>query len=113
MKSPALSDEKTVPVDAAAKTQRDRHVLPSGRTVIIQADVNGEQIEIRSRDGDLEVEIELTENGPLLFLRGAKLQIESLDNVVLNCREFEVNTAERIVMRAQGGIDAQSEAEIL
>src|SRR5262245_13364700 len=88
---------------------RDRGALPSGRTVTLRADGNAEELEIRSASGDLELSIALTEAGPVLRLRGVKLQIDSTDAVALNCREFNVNAAGDVRIKSQGQthIDAE------
>ena len=65
-------------------------VLPSGRTVVIRADSQGEAIEVRSAGGEMELRIALTEQGPVLTLRGARLEIDAADTVAVNCRHFAV-----------------------
>lgn len=75
-------------------------------------DQQGEAIEVRSADGEMEVRISLTESGPVLSLRGARLDIQSTDAISVSCRQFEVNTAEDVVMQCGGDFGIQSAGEV-
>ncbi len=88
-----------------------RGVLPSGRTVVIEADGRGEAIEVRSAAGEMELRIALTDRGPVLSLRGARLEIDAADTVAVNCRQFAVRAADGVVLDAAGGIALTSGAE--
>jgi hypothetical protein len=85
--------------------------LPSGRTVVVRADERGEAIEVRSAAGEMELRIALTEQGPVLTLRGARLEIDAADTVAVNCRHFAVRTTDGVVLDAAGGIAMNSGAE--
>lgn len=87
-----------------------RGVLPSGRTVVIRADSKGEAIEVRSSAGEMELRIALTDQGPVLSLRGARLEIDAADTVAVNCRQFEVRTTEGVTLDAAGDIALRSGA---
>lgn len=86
--------------------------LPSGRTVLIQTDAKGEMIEVRSVDGVTELRIVLTEQGPVLSLRGVRLQIDSSDTVAVRCRHFEVQASESVRLNAAGSVGIHSQADI-
>lgn len=70
--------------------------LPSGRSVIVKTADGREELEVRSPQGEMEVHIILTETGPVVRLRGARLELESPETVALNCQRFEVNAAEAV-----------------
>ncbi len=71
-------------------------VLPSGRSVAVQADANGEFLEIRSPGGEIELRVALTADGPILRLSCARLELASSGEVAMNCRSFDLRTAEDI-----------------
>jgi hypothetical protein len=98
--------EPTPPDDRLAQ----RGVLPSGRSVVIRADCNGEAIEVRSASGEMELRISLTDQGPVLSLRGARLEIDAADTVAVNCRQFELRTTEGVVLDAAADIELRSGA---
>ena len=78
--------------------------LPSGRSVVVRVDGGREELEVRSPSGDVEVRITLTEAGPVVSLRGARLELESPDAVAINCRKFEVNTTEGTELKSAGAV---------
>jgi hypothetical protein len=99
-------------VPAVPAVRDSRSLLPSGRTVVVKAHDHEEEIEIRSSGGEVEVRIVLTEQGPILRLRGARLEIDSSDTVAVNCRQFEVNATHGVQLRTAGDVEVRSNAEI-
>jgi hypothetical protein len=85
--------------------------LPSGRSVCVTTDDQREQIEVRSPQGEVEVRIVMTEDGPVLSLRGARLEIDSTDSVALRCKRFEVQASEGIALQG-GDVDVRSTGDI-
>src|SRR5438067_13914917 len=59
----------------------------------------------------MELRIALTDQGPVLTLRGARLEIDAADTVAVNCRHFAVHTTDGVVLDAAGGIALRSGAE--
>ena len=76
--------------------------LPSGRSVVVRTAQGQEELEIRTAEGELEVRITLTEAGPVIQLRGTRLEVESPDAVLFHCRQFEVHAAERLDLQSEG-----------
>jgi hypothetical protein len=66
--------------------------LPSGRRLALRIGSAGEEIEIRSPAGDIEVRIVLTDAGPVVSLRGARLEVDAAD-VAFRCRDFDVEAS--------------------
>ena len=85
--------------------------LPSGTTLTVRAGTDGEEINLRTAGGTLELKIRLTEDGPVLSLKGATLEIEATDRVAVNCREFSVHAEEGVDLTA-GDVRVQSGSEI-
>src|SRR5579859_547084 len=73
----------STPVETRPATERN---LPSGRSVVVRVDGGKEELEVRSPNGDVEVRITLTDAGPVVSVRGARLELESPDAVSVNCR---------------------------
>jgi hypothetical protein len=86
--------------------------LPSGRIVIVQADGGTEAIEVRSPAGQVELRIALTDQGPVLSLRGVRLEIDSTDSVAVNCRRFSLRTTESLSLDAAGDLALRSGQEM-
>jgi hypothetical protein len=78
--------------------------LPSGRSVLLRVGEGGEELEVRSPDGAVELTVLLTAGGPVVRLRGARLELEALDAVALRCRRLEVATAEGTHLHSGGEV---------
>ena len=83
--------------------------LPSGRSVVVRVDGGREELEVRSPQGDVEVRITLTDAGPVVCLRGARLELESPEAVAINCRKFEVNTQEGTALKSAGPVQIEGQ----
>jgi hypothetical protein len=78
--------------------------LPSGRSVVVRVDKGSEELEIRSAQGDVEVRITLTESGPVVCLKGARLELESPDAVAVRCRRLDIETEEATRLASAGDV---------
>jgi hypothetical protein len=66
--------------------------LPSGRKLVLRIGDAGEDVEIRSATGELDLRITLTDAGPVVSLRGARLELDAPD-VAVRCRDFNVQAS--------------------
>jgi hypothetical protein len=78
--------------------------LPSGRSVVLRTTAGGEVLEVRSAGGEVEVRITLTDQGPVVHLSGARLELAASDTVALHCRRLDVNTTESIRLQSAGDL---------
>lgn len=85
--------------------------LPSGRTVTLQVEGSQEAIEVRSAEGEVDVRIVLTDAGPVVSLRGARLELASPE-VSVACKRFEVRADEEIRLASDGEVRVQTERDI-
>jgi hypothetical protein len=76
--------------------------LPSGRSVVLRVG-DAEELEVRSPDGEVEVRIVLTPSGPVVRLRGARLELEAAESVDVRCRDFNVR-ADEMRVKTDGDI---------
>jgi hypothetical protein len=87
--------------NSASTTQR--MALSSGR--VVEADVEGsgrDRLTIRSSTGEVELQICMTEKGPLLRFRAADLELEATRDVKVHCEEFHVKAEKNIVQETGG-----------
>jgi hypothetical protein len=82
------------PRDAQAPEHSEvvERTLPSGRTLVLRIGSAGEDIEIRSAGGDLDLRITLTDAGPVVALRSARVEVDTAD-VAFRCRDFDVQAS--------------------
>ena len=77
--------------------RKRKRLLPSGRSVAVRIGECGETLEVRSPDGAVEVRIDLTDEGPVVRLRGARLELES-PSVAVRCGTFDVRAEGPLTM---------------
>lgn len=86
--------------------------LERGRTLTIASDGTNELIEIRASSGDLELRIQMTENGPVLKLEGVKLSLKATEAIEMECKTFSVDASEKVELVSQGTLQVSSEGEM-
>ena len=101
---------------AKSFAQREQHSgaatrLPSGRTVRTSHREDRETIQVTSPQGETELHIEFTENGPVLRFQSAALDLQA-DAVRMKCRTFELQASEQIVERSGGGVDRSAAGNV-
>lgn len=92
---------------ASVERQLERQ-LPSGRALVLRTDPAGEEIEIRSPRGEVEVKIVLTDAGPVVTLRGGRLELDA-PAVAVRCQSFAVQAEQDVHLAAQGGVHIAGE----
>lgn len=83
--------------------------LRSGATVSVHTDRQGETIVLRSPAGAVDLSIRMTDQGPVLSLKGVRLEIEATEELAVRCREFSVDARDGIRLTSGGNIQARSE----
>lgn len=81
--------------------------LASGRSVVLHLGGGKEEIELRNPDGEMEVRIVMTEAGPAVTLRSARLAIETIEDVQIRCRDFGVEASNSTVVKT-GELDMRA-----
>ena len=79
--------------------------LPSGRVVEARAEGPGlERVTIRGAGGEVELEVRLTPEGPLLRFRSASVELEAARDVRVECDKFHVRARTGIVEETRGNL---------
>ncbi|HEY8506466.1 MAG TPA: hypothetical protein VIL46_17925 [Gemmataceae bacterium] len=97
---------ETAPPRAGAPAFRE--VSPSGRVVAYEERGGDGLLTVRAPGGELEVEVRFTPDGPVVRVRGGRLEIASPGEVALSCRTFEVAAGEEIRFAAEGGVHIEA-----
>ncbi|WP_437624599.1 hypothetical protein [Sorangium sp. So ce1151] len=91
---------------AAAPGATPARVVPlaSGRAIEIAEDGAEERIQIRAASGQLLVSIRLTDEGPVLSLSGASLEIAAAKTLSLSCETLRIQAAQDAAVEVGGSL---------
>lgn len=85
--------------------------LRDGRKLVV-SEQNGESlVEVRSESGMLEVRIRLTEQGPVLQMDSARLQLKASESIEIESARVAIKGAEQVEV-AGGNVKVQSEEDV-
>jgi hypothetical protein len=71
-----------------------------------------EQLEVRAPGGEVEVRVTLTDEGPVVHLRAAKLELEAVDTMSLACKTLQVRAAEGATVESGGDLAIKAKKEM-
>ena len=86
--------------------ESSEHVFPTGHK--LQVNIDGQSIAIEDINGQLQVEIDITSEGPQIRLNGGQLDLHSPENIALDCQSFRVQTSGNTEIIAKGKISMDS-----
>ncbi|WP_437725967.1 hypothetical protein [Sorangium sp. So ce861] len=78
--------------------------LASGRSIEIAEDGAGERIQIRAAAGQILVSIRMTDDGPVLSLAGASLEIAAAKTLSLSCDTLQIQAAQDAAIEVGGSL---------
>lgn len=89
--------EELAVATASEEVSDEREVyLRDGRKLVVSEQGSESLVEIRSASGMLEVRIRLTEQGPVLQMDSARLQLKATEAVEIESPRVEIKGTERI-----------------
>ena len=86
------------------------HHFPTGHK--IQIDLDGQAIEVHDIHGELQVQIDITADGPKIKLNGGQLAMQSPEDISMDCNSFRLVTAEDTEIFAKGQVKIDSRDEM-
>ena len=86
--------------------------LREGRTLSVAHDGRDELVEIRSSSGNIEVRIRLTEDGPVLQMESARLQLKASESVEIESKRVEIRATEAVRVESDKEIEVDAEGEV-
>lgn len=90
--------------------------LRDGRKLLVSEQGGDQLVEIRSESGMLEVRIRLTEQGPVLQMESARLQLKATEAVEIESARVSIKATEQLELsggkvKLHGDEDVEVEAE--
>jgi hypothetical protein len=106
-------DTATLKLETVAEETADeqRLYLDRGRSLAVRSEGADQVLEVRASSGLVELRIRLTEEGPVLQMEAARLEVRS-DAVDLKCKTFKVDASESAEIASQGELKIHSEKDM-
>ena len=82
--------------------------LDSGRQVLVHSDEKGELLEILERGGKAVVTVRLTDEGPVVTVQGAHLELKSTETLALEAKEIKIKAQENASIESKGSLKIDS-----
>jgi hypothetical protein len=86
--------------------------LREGRTLSIEQSGTDDLVEIRSSSGQVELRIKLTEEGPVLQMESARLQLKASEAVEIESKRVEIRATETVQIASKDEIKVEAEGEV-
>ncbi len=79
--------------------------LDSGHQVLVHSENNEERIEITEPEGDVVVTVRMTDQGPVVSVSGAHLELKSTETISLEARKIKLKAEEEAVVESNGSLN--------
>jgi len=107
----AKSEEELEQVTEETSDRREIY-LREGRTLTVETAGEGELVEIRSSSGQVELRIKLTEDGPVLQVESARLQLKASEAVEIASKRVEIRATETVEVASDNEVKVDAEGEV-
>ena len=96
-----------------AETTDTREVyLREGRTLTVEPHAEGEVLEIRSSSGQVELRIKLTEQGPVLQMESARLELKATESVEIESKHVAIKATEKLTLESEDEVSIDAEGAV-
>jgi len=82
--------------------------LDSGRQVLVHSDEKEEILEIVERGGEMIMAVRLTDEGPIVSVQGARLELKATETIALEAKKVKIKAHEEAVVESQGSLEIGS-----
>jgi phage gp45-like len=86
--------------------------LREGRTLSVESAGSEELVEVRSSSGVVELRIRLTEEGPVLQMESARLQLKASEVVEIESRRIELRATETVQLSSDNEVKVDADGEV-
>ena len=86
---------------AETETETKEVYLADGRKLIVS---DGHLVEIRNESGMVEIRIQLTEQGPVLQVEAARMQLKASESVQIESKKIELKSEEGTEIESEGDV---------
>ncbi len=107
----AKSEEELDELTEETSDRREIY-LREGRTLSVEQSGTEDLVEIRSSSGQIELRIKLTEDGPVLQMESARLQLKASEAVEIESKRVEIRASETVQLASKDEIKVDAEGEV-
>ena len=94
---------ESIAAEAPPGEDHQRMALRSGRVVEARAEPGGQdRVTIRGATGEVELEVRMTEHGPVLRFKAAGLELDSTGDMKVRCDNFDLKAKGSITQESGG-----------
>ena len=86
--------------------------LREGRTLTVEQSGTDELVEVRSSSGQVELRIRLTEEGPVLQMESARLQLKASEAVEIESKRVEIRATETVQVTSKDEVKVDAEGDV-
>jgi len=86
--------------------------LDSGRQVLVHTDEKEEVLEIVERGGEMVMTVRLTDEGPIVRVQAAQLELKSTETIALEAKKIRIKAQEETSIESEGTLKIESSKNI-
>src|SRR5215813_4140808 len=110
--SGSRKEELAVQTTAEEVSDEREVYLQGGRKLVVKEQGGESLVEVRSESGMVEVRIRLTEQGPVLQMESARLQLKASEAVEIESKRVEIRATETVQLASKDEIKVDAEGEV-
>ena len=107
----AKSEEEVEELTEETSDRREIY-LREGRTLSVEQSGTDELVEVRSSSGQVELRIRLTEEGPVLQMESARLQLKASEAVEIESKRVEIRATETVQIASKDEVKVDAEGDV-
>ena len=106
--------EEVLDLEELTEETSDRReiYLRDGRTLSVEQSGTDELVEVRSSSGQVELRIRLTEDGPVLQMESARLQLKASEAVEIESKRVEIRATETVQIASKDEVKVDAEGDV-
>ena len=87
------------------------HTLPDGRKVVLNWENDEGDLILTAPSGDLELQVRITPDGPVLQLSGARVELRATESVSIQTKTLDLNASERATIQSAQSVQLLSDGD--
>lgn len=108
----SAKSKEQLALQAEEATDRRELYLREGRTLTVESAGTDDLVEIRSSSGQVELRIKLTEEGPVLQMESARLQLRASEAIEIESKRVAITATETVQLSSENEVKVDAEGEV-